>query len=106
MPMNFESYCAVVTPWRAHVDGRSLVFEDFDHAYALFEKPRPANLTLEGWHDDFQILEFSHELPALLRDLLRKFSRDARSVFVRCDHGGETNYWKIERDIFLELSDP
>jgi hypothetical protein len=106
MPTNYESYCAIVTPWKAVADGQSLEFADFDSAYALFKKPRPARLTLRRWHDDFQILELSHELPGPARDILRRFARNASSIFVRCDHWEGTTYWKVDLNLFLEFSDP
>jgi len=106
MPANYAGYCAIVTPWRAIVDDQSFEFEEFDSAYAFFNKPRPAPLTLTRWHDDFRILELSHEIPGPARDILRRFSRNAPSLYVRCDHWEGPQYWKVELNLFLEFPDP
>jgi len=106
MPTNYDGYCAVVTPWKALVDGQSFEFDEFDRAYAFFKKARPAALTLRRWHDDFQILELSHDLPGPARDILRRFSRNASSIFLRSDHWEGEQYWKVDLDLFLEFSDP
>ncbi|PYN00298.1 MAG: hypothetical protein DME07_16875 [Candidatus Rokuibacteriota bacterium] len=106
MPANYEGYCAIVTPWRAIVDGQSFEFDEFDAAYTFFKKPRPTPLTLTRWHDDFHILELSHEIPWPARDILRRFSRTASSLFVRCDHWDGPQYWKVDLNLVLAFSDP
>jgi len=113
MPLNFESFCAVVTPWRAYNGGEShpsgdSYFEELTAAYRYFGRPVPNALSMDRWHEDFQIIEQSKILTPQFRLIMDRFSRQTNTIYVRCFTGvnGPVFNWKIERELFFALDDP
>lgn len=112
LPTGAQAYCAFILPWNAHLEGtsgwqsvRDDPFESIADAYEYLKMPLPRPLTLDSWHTDFRIMETTRELPPLARVILDRFSRGADAVFVRCHHV-EVHNWRIDRALFLELTDP
>jgi len=113
MPVNFESICAVVTPWRAydgtgsHPSGDSC-FEGLTAAYEYFGRPVPSELGLDRWHEDFQIIEQPKIVTPEFRLIMDRFSCKTNAVYVRCFTGVNSPVfnWKIERELFFALDDP
>ena len=113
MPLNFESYCALVTPWRAYDGKRSHpeeggAFYGLAAVYEYLGRPVPSPLTLERWHDDFQVIEQAKLLPPPFRVIMDRFSRHTDVIYVRCYTGVNAPVfnWKIEREVFFALDDP
>jgi|GEM_PF-3188255 len=113
MPLNFDSLCAVVTPWRAYDGGESHptgdgCFEDVTAAYDYFHRSIPSQLGLDRWHQDFQIIEQAKILSPQFRVVMDRFSRQTNTVYVRCFTGVDAPIfnWKIDRELFLALDDP
>src|SRR5207249_6578975 len=106
---NFEAYGALILPWRAVDQGGHLLreepFEGISEAYAYVGMPAPKTLTLESWRSGFRVIEDTRVIPPLARSALDRSSQEADAIFVRCHHN-EIHNWKIERSIFLDLSDP
>ena len=87
LPIDTEAYCAVVTPWKAYVEGtsgwlpvRDDPFDGLPEAYEAVGLPTPDPLTLDAWHDDFRIIEQERVIPPLVRTALDRFSGDADVV--------------------------
>jgi len=109
MPVAYDRYGVVALPWEVRSDGESYVFTGFREGYEFFKKPVPEPLTLTRWHNDFEFLEAERDIPPTLRGLLNQFAASVDVVFVRCSRSADPKdayYWTIERELFLELSDP
>lgn len=114
MPINFEAYGAVITPWKAsdgeriHPLGSGSNFRGLTEGYRYFGREVPRQLDLERWHDDFRIIEQAKTLPPLFRAIIDRCSDHVGAIYVRCYPGFDTPVfnWKIERNIFFALDDP
>lgn len=113
MPINFQSYCAVVLPWTAYEHGRAHpgggeYFRGLARAYQYFDRVVPDDLDLDNWHRDFRITEQVRIVPVPFRAVMNTASRAWDTVYVRCDpgFGDPVCNWKIDRELFFTLDDP
>ncbi len=113
MPTSFESFCAIVTPWRAYDGAQSHpdeddFFEELSAAYRYFGRSVPHPLSLDRWHEDFQIIEQAKILAPPFRMIMDRFSRHTNTIYVRCFTGVNCPVfnWKIDRELFFALDDP
>src|SRR5437773_9065514 len=108
MPLDYESYAAIVLPFVAYQGQDRHEVEAPTEAYRSVGLTLPDPLTLDRLYADFQVIEGPKSVPPLARVVLNRFARTATTVFVKSAPYGsnEATYWAIERELFFELETP
>jgi hypothetical protein len=92
-----------------HPPGIGNNFTGLAEGSRYFGREVPVRLTLDRWHEDFQVIaKQAKVLPALCRAIMERFFLHVETLYVRCYAGRNEPVfnWKIERELFFALEDP
>ena len=108
MPLDYESYAAIVLPFVAYREQERREVEGPAEAYRSFALSPPESFTLDRLYSDFQVIESGKAIPPLARIVLNRFAEAATTVLVKsAPYGSDVAaYWTIERELFFALEDP